>query len=46
MPHNDAQWLIFLLFGLGAIGGLAYLVSLGVEVTRAALLARRRGRLD
>lgn len=40
MPHSDAQWLWFAFFGLGAIGGIFYLVRLALEVLRAVRKAQ------
>jgi hypothetical protein len=39
MPANEIQWLMFLFFAVGALGGCIYLVQLVADAARA--LSRR-----
>jgi hypothetical protein len=45
MPQNDIQWAWFLFFGLGSIGGIAFLVSLVRDLIATINIARTRRRL-
>ena len=40
MPQNEIQWLMFLFFAVGALGGCIYLVQLTVDCVRAIRTAR------
>jgi hypothetical protein len=42
MPNNDFQWVMFLYFALGALGGVAFLVVL-VRDLITLIRSERRG---
>ena len=46
MPQNEIQWLMFLFFAVGALGGCIYLVQLGVDCVRVARIARIMSRRE
>jgi hypothetical protein len=45
MPHNEAQWLWFAFFGLGGIGGIAFLITLARDLISTIKVTRARGRM-
>ena len=46
MPQNEIQWLMFLFFAVGALGGCIYLVQLVADCVRAIRTARVLSRRD
>lgn len=46
MPLSDIQWLMFLFFAIGALGGVIYLAQLAVELVRTVIAARRLSRRE
>tara|TARA_R110000868_G_scaffold70726_4_gene207603 strand:- start:54 stop:194 length:141 start_codon:yes stop_codon:yes gene_type:complete len=46
MPQNEIQWLMFLFFAVGALGGCIYLAQLVADAVRVARIARVMSRRE
>lgn len=42
MPSSDIEWVMFLYFALGALGGIVFLGSIFVDVINALRVAWRK----
>jgi hypothetical protein len=45
MPEGNVEWVMFLYFALGSLGGIAFLVVLVRDLISTISVARKRGRL-